>query len=68
MTFFDFMEEMNFISASGKFYGAMEELHEGISLSNKFRQALFLEEDESYEDLQDPKIRNEFIFRLFSFL
>eukprot|EP00352_Strombidinopsis_acuminata_P007428 CAMPEP_0176361816 /NCGR_PEP_ID=MMETSP0126-20121128/18009_1 /TAXON_ID=141414 ORGANISM="Strombidinopsis acuminatum, Strain SPMC142" /NCGR_SAMPLE_ID=MMETSP0126 /ASSEMBLY_ACC=CAM_ASM_000229 /LENGTH=136 /DNA_ID=CAMNT_0017717517 /DNA_START=354 /DNA_END=764 /DNA_ORIENTATION=- len=68
MTFFDFMEDLNFITKSGKFYGAMEEMHEGIALGNKFRQALFLEDDEQYEDLQKPEIRNEFIFNLFTFL
>ena len=43
----------------------MEELYEGISLGDRMRKAMLWEESEFYCALQEDKIQNEFIFKLF---
>jgi len=41
---------------------------EGIALGNRLRKALLWEDSEYYSELQDEKLQNEFIFKLFQML
>ena len=48
-----------------KIKGDFDEYVEGIVLGNRLRKALLWEESEYYAELQEDRIQNEFIFKLF---
>lgn len=69
MTYFDFLEEYDIVNKhSGHIRGAMDEWHEGMQLCDRLRQAIVLEDDENWCELQDEKYLDEFIFCLFRWL
>lgn len=71
MSFFDVLHEINVCGENGYIRADMEEIYEGISLSDKLRKAMLWEEameDEdiqAYETLHQDKYQKEFIFKLF---
>ena len=69
MSYFDFLEDLDIVNKNtGLIKGCMDEWYEGIQLGDKMRQAFLWEDDENYEELQQTKYQNEFIFCLFRFL
>ena len=54
--------------SDGHIKGDFDEYHEGIQLSNRLRKALLWEESEYFTELQEDRIQNEFIFKLFQML
>ena len=69
MSYFDFFEEMGIVNSNtSNLQGCMEEYIHGIPCQDRLRQGLLFEEDENYEELQQDKYQNEFVFRLMQFL
>ncbi|CDW85539.1 UNKNOWN [Stylonychia lemnae] len=68
MSFFDFLVEKDIATADGYIRKELEELYEGISLGDRMRKALLWEESEYFMELQEDKIQNEFIFKLFQMI
>ena len=65
MSFFDFFLEKDITTADGYIRKEMEELFEGISLGDRMRKSMLWEDSEHYVELQEPRIQNEFIYKLF---
>ena len=65
MSFFDVLQEKNIVLNDWHIKGDFDEYFEGIQLSNRLRKALLWEESEYFMELQEDRIQNEFIFKLF---
>lgn len=68
MSYFDFLKEKKIILEGGHIKGDFDEFYEGITLGNRLRKAMLWEEDEQYCELQEDRIQNEFIYKLFQML
>eukprot|EP00347_Sterkiella_histriomuscorum_P018293 403346062 len=68
MSFFDFFYEKDIATEDGYIKKELEEMYEGISLGDRMRKAMLWEESEYFMELQDPKIQNEFIYKLFQMI
>ena len=64
MSFFDFLQENNFITPSGSIRKEMDEFVDGVNLCDRIRYALAFEESEYY-DLIPEENRKEFLFHIF---
>jgi len=65
MSYFEFLQEKQVVMDDWKIKGDFDEYIEGIVLGNRLRKALLWEESEYYAELQEDRIQNEFIFKLF---
>jgi hypothetical protein len=65
MSFFDILKEKKVVMDNWHIKADFDEFYEGIQLSNRLRKAMLWEEDERYCELQDDKLKNEFIYNLF---
>lgn len=65
MAWFEFLQEKGIVMDDWKIKQDYDEYVDGIQLSNRLRKAMLWEESEYYCELQDDKIQNEFIYKLF---
>lgn len=69
MNYFDFLEELRIVNPqTATIQGCIEEYINNIPCGDKLRTALLFDEDENYEELQQDKYQNEFIFKLMQFI
>ena len=69
MSYFDFLEELRIVNPNtATLQGCIEEYIHGIPCGDRLRTGLLFEEDENYEELQQDKYQNEFIFKLLQFV
>jgi len=65
MAYFDFLEELRIVNPQTAFLqGCIEEYIHGIPCGDRLRTGLLWEEDDNYDELQQDKYQNEFIFKL----
>lgn len=64
LSFFNKLEECGAISKDGDIRGRLEEMFEGIPITNLIREAMLLEESELY-DAFSKRDRREFLYRIF---
>lgn len=67
MDFFNFLEIHRFSEPNGYIHKIIPDYFEEIEICDKIREAILIEESESYE-LLDENLRNEFLFRIFQHL
>ncbi|TNV76267.1 hypothetical protein FGO68_gene6052 [Halteria grandinella] len=65
LAWFDFLIEKGIVMDDYRIKADYDEYFEGIQLSDRLRKAMLWEESEYYCELQDDKIQNEFIYKLF---
>eukprot|EP00353_Schmidingerella_taraikaensis_P013337 CAMPEP_0185581556 /NCGR_PEP_ID=MMETSP0434-20130131/18418_1 /TAXON_ID=626734 ORGANISM="Favella taraikaensis, Strain Fe Narragansett Bay" /NCGR_SAMPLE_ID=MMETSP0434 /ASSEMBLY_ACC=CAM_ASM_000379 /LENGTH=161 /DNA_ID=CAMNT_0028200137 /DNA_START=372 /DNA_END=857 /DNA_ORIENTATION=+ len=69
MSYFDFLEELGIVNPNtSSLQGCIEEYIHGIPCGDRLRTGLLFEEDENYDELQQDKYQNEFIFKLLQFI
>lgn len=68
MSYFDFLQEKQIVMDDWSVKMDYDEFVDGIQLSNRLRKALLWEESEYFGELQEDRIQNEFIFKLFQMI